>query len=335
VKERPEESRDRERIELESAGWVVRRDRGFTAAEQDEFSQWLAADSRHGAALGRHRRNWERLDFLVQWRPEHAARPNRDLLAPRFLRGWPERHPWLVALPLAAAAAVAVGLFMAHRSPAVAAPVAGTAPNLVAAIEQRSLEDGSVVELNRGAEFAVLYTKAERHVRLERGEAHFTVAKNPDRPFIVSVAGVDVRAVGTQFDVRLNGTEVDVLVTEGRVKVGPIPLVKAGEEAVISLAPGAAPPRVVAVASAEMDRVLSWRPQLLDFTGAPLSEIVAAFNRHNAAELIIADPALANTRISVANLRSDDLEGFVRQLERGFDIRAERSGNYIILHKSP
>ncbi len=321
-----------ERIELESAAWILRRDRGLSATEQDEFSQWLAADPRHGASLARHRQNWERLDLLVKWRPEHAGHPNRDLLAPRPLRHWAARHPWVAALPLAAAAAVAVGLFVGRRPSPMPAPIAA-GPNPVAAIEQHALEDGSIVELNRGAEVAVLYTTAERHVRLERGEAHFTVAKNPDRPFIVSVAGVDVRAVGTQFDVRLELGAVEVLVTEGRVRVGSIPLVKAGERAVVSLVPGGPPPRVDAVATAEMDRLLLWRPQLLDFTGAPLSAIVAEFNRHNAAELVIADPALANTRIS-ALLRSDNIDGFVRLLERGFDIRAERSGNIILLRKS-
>ena len=333
MKRPPDEPRESERVEQESAAWVLRMDRGLTAPEQDEFSHWLAVDPRHGTCLARHRRNWERIDLLVKWRPEHTARPNRDLLAPRPLRRWPERHPWLVALPLAAAAAVAVGIFMAHRAaPTPTLVMAGTNP--VAAIEQHALEDGSIVELNQGAEIAVLYTRGERHVRLERGEAHFTVAKNPSRPFIVSAAGVDVRAVGTQFDVRLDPAAVDVLVTEGRVRVGSIPLVVAGQQAVVSLQPGAAAPRVEAVSAAQIDRLLLWRPQTLDFTGAPLSEIVAEFNRHNTAELIIADPALANTRIS-ALLRSDNIDGFVRLLERGFDIQAERSGNTIILRKAP
>jgi len=91
---------------------------------------------------------------------------------------------------------------------------------------------------------------------------------------------------------------------------------------------------VAPVSAAEIDRLLLWRPQMLDFTGAPLSDIVAEFNRHNTAELIIADPALASTKIS-ALLRSDNIDGFVRLLERGFDIQAERSGDTITLRKAP
>jgi len=329
-----ESSSPAERIEQESAAWVLRQDRGLTSAEQDQFSEWLAADPRHGACLARHRQNWERLDLLARWRPEHASQPNRDLLAPRPVVRWPERQRWLVPLALAAAAAIAGVFFLTQRrapdTPASAAAATGPVP----AFEERTLDDGSIVDLHGGAEFAVAFTASERHVRLERGEAHFTVAKNPNRPFIVSVAGVDVRAVGTQFDVLLKGNEVDVLVTEGRVRVGPIPLVSAGEKAIVPLDTAGGSPRVESVSAADAVRELIWRPALVDFTGAPLSEYVAAFNRHNPIQLIIADPALGNVHLS-ARFRSDNIEGFVRLLERGFDIRADRSGETILLRKAP
>jgi len=333
MKNGPKSSSSAERIEQESAAWVLRQDRGLTAEEQDQFSQWLAADPRHGACLARHRQNWNRLDLLARWRPEHAGQPNRDLLAPRPMVRWPERHPWLVAVSLAAAAAIAAAIFVARRhspgSPAFAAAAKASAP----AFEERTLEDGSIVDLHGGAEFDVAYTATERHVRLERGEAHFTVAKNPSRPFIVSAGGVDVRAIGTQFDVLLKGDEVDVLVTEGRVRVGSIPLVVAGEKAIVPLGSAAPAARVETVSAANSDRQLFWRPEELDFTGAPLSEFVAAFNRHNTIQLIIADPALANVHLS-GRYRSDNIEGFVRLLERGFDVRVDRSGETILLRKA-
>jgi transmembrane sensor len=58
-----------------------------------------------------------------------------------------------------------------------------------------------------------------RRVILQRGEAHFEVTKNPQRPFLVTAAGIDIRAVGTAFGVQLGTTAVEVLVTEGRVSV--------------------------------------------------------------------------------------------------------------------
>ena len=59
--------------------------------------------------------------------------------------------------------------------------------------------------MNRGADVSVLYTPTERRVRLDRGEANFKVAKANERPFFVLVGGFRVRAVGTEFNVRLTG----------------------------------------------------------------------------------------------------------------------------------
>ena len=331
-------------VDQQAAAWVLRTDRGLTAAEQDEFLQWLAADRRHGAALARHKRNWDRLNRLGQWLPEHSPRPNPDLLAPRPQPAFTmpaRRRTWLA--PLAVAAALLLGLY-AWRSRLVP-PAAPDAPPVIADITTRTLEDGSVVELNRGALISVLYTPGERRVQLERGEAHFTVAKNKERPFIVSAGGVAVRAVGTAFNVRLEAATVDVLVTEGVVQVrqpdaqlSPLnaqPLsLSVGERTSVPLAGATLPPEVVPVSKAQMERILAWQPRLLDFTATPLAGVVGEFNRHNAPiRIVIADPALAGMEVS-ASLRSDNVEGFIRLLEAGFGVRAERDTDTITLRKA-
>ena len=56
-------------------------------------------------------------------------------------------------------------------------------------------------------------------MQLVRGEAHFVVAADASRPFVVSAGAVSVRAVGTEFVVRYSAREIGVLVTEGRVAV--------------------------------------------------------------------------------------------------------------------
>lgn len=336
-----------EAIEQQAAAWVLRTDRGLTAAEQDEFLQWLAADRRHGAALARHKRNWDRLNRLGQWLPEHSPQPNRDLLAPRpqpAFRLLAGRRAWLA--PLALAAALAVGFFLRETR---TAPPPPTAVPVIASITSRTLEDGSVVELNRGAVISVLYTPGERRVQLERGEAHFTVAKNKARPFIVSAGGVAVRAVGTAFNVRLDSAAVDVLVTEGVVQVNhsatlnaqpsalnspPLQL-SAGERTSVPFAVAEVSPVVVPVTKAQAEDILAWQPRMLDFTATPLKGIVGEFNRHNdPIRIVIADTALARTDVS-ASLRSDNVEGFIRLLEAGFGVSSERTGDTITLRKAP
>lgn len=342
----PEKNPASEEIARQAAAWVLRCDRGLTASEQDDLSQWLAADPRHGAQLAQHRRHWQRLDRLALWRPEHSTRPNPDLLAPP-LRD--RLRPFLpVSLLLAAAAAVAAAFFF---RPAAAPQENPPAIAAVPSEGQRILPDGSVIELNRGAVVTVNYTATERRVRLEQGEAFFTVAKDKAHPFVVTARGVDVRAVGTTFNVRLDAAVVEVLVTEGHVQVNPppreasadavasgeqpvepppVPLLAANQRAVVSLAPKPELPQIATLTPREIERVLAWQHRLLNFTAAPLSDIVAEFNRHNAVQLVLVDPELASVRIS-ASFRSDNIGGFLRLLEAGFGARTEYRGESEIL----
>jgi transmembrane sensor len=87
--------------------------------------------------------------------------------------------------------------------------------------EQRSivLNDGSTIELNSRSRVRVRFSAAERNVDLIEGQALFRVEKNPLRPFIVSVDGTHVRAVGTQFDVYRKVSGTIVTVVEGKVAV--------------------------------------------------------------------------------------------------------------------
>lgn len=345
----------RQSLSDQAAAWLVRRDRGLTAREQDEFLQWLAADPRHGDAFAREQQTWRDLDLMADWRPEHATEPNPDLLArPAGSAPARRRIHWLAPAALGAAACLTLVATLTFRS----APPAATpesAPTIVAtAYEQRVLEDGSIAELNRGAALEVAFTAAERRVRLLRGEAHFTVTKHPERPFIVHARGVEARAIGTAFQVRLDAHAVEVVVTEGRVQVGappaaitssgsddavpgvPLPIVAAGERVVVPLSPAAEPPRVTPVSAEEMARALAWQPRLLEFSSAPLAQVVAEFNRRNSVQLVLADPALTTVPI-VASFRSDNVDGFVRLLEVTAGIRATRQGDAIFLHpkKSP
>jgi transmembrane sensor len=130
-------------------------------------------------------------------------------------------------------------------------------------------------------------------------------------------------------------------VTEGTVAVNSpaaatteqTPLVTAGQKAVVSLSPRAAATLIEAVAAAEMEDRLAWKPRLLEFDEAPLAEIAAEFNRRNPVTIEITDPALRARRLS-ATLRSDNVEGFVRMLESDFGITVNRARADVIALQS-
>ncbi|MEY4938340.1 MAG: hypothetical protein RIQ93_75 [Verrucomicrobiota bacterium] len=326
-----------------AADWLARHDRGLTATEQDDFLQWLAADPRHGDWFALHRSVVADFTALAQWRPEHSEEPNPDLLAPpRRPRIWR-----LAPLALAAAAVVAVA-FIWWRAAPPAAAIASADP------ERHILEDGSAVEMNRGAVVTTAFTSIARHATLVRGEAYFTVAKDAARPFVVRAGSVDVRAIGTAFSVRLDSTAVEVLVAEGTVAVSSpdiagmaanavsgnpstairIPTAKliAGQRATVSLV-SAAPPSVTTVTPAQIARHLTWQPQLLDFSSAPLAVAVAEFNRRNSVQFVLADAELGALPI-VASIRSDNVEGFTKFLAAAPGLYVERrSATMIVVHR--
>ncbi len=229
------------------------------------------------------------------------------------------------------------------------APDAGSAPPgpRTAQVSQpvrQILADGSVVELRDGAAITVEFAPALRRVRLERGEAHFAVAKNPARPFVVVAGNVGVRAVGTAFAVQHGAGSVEVLVTEGRVAVAPTAsaatgaLVDAGQRVVVSQAAKEAQAPAVEISEAEMRERLGWRVPLLTFDGAPLADVVALFNRHatwpTAVRLALGDDALGRLPLSGA-LRADNVGALLAILDASYGLTADRSadGRITLRHK--
>ncbi len=343
-KERPSEA---EAIEARAAAWLAQRDDGLTETQEREFAAWREADPRHAAAVTRLQAAWALLQGLRDCAGDAplAAGVGRVAAFPRWR--------W-TTLALGAAAAIAlVGAWVAHswRAGPAAAPTALAAPQVfvttVGGYGRETLVDGSVVELNASTELQVSYTPAERRVRLLRGEAHFTVAKNKHRPFWVEAGGVAVRAVGTAFNVRLAARQVDVLVTEGRVRVNhttsaggriatvaEAPELGAGERASISTTPDS-PVAIEKVSAEAMREALAWRygPRL-DFSGTPLAEVVQQFNRHNRIQLELGDPALGDEPVG-GSFQAENVEAFVQLLTSERDIVADRpSADRIVLRKA-
>ncbi|HEX2855455.1 MAG TPA: FecR domain-containing protein [Opitutaceae bacterium] len=318
-------------IEETASAWLARRDRELTAAEQDDYLHWLRQDPRHGRAIARLGKTWNALDTLAKWRPEHSRQPNPDLLA-RPSRAHGFRRNFAGPLMVAAAAAVVIGIFVFNPAGQDDPAPASRGVRVIPRPERLALTDGSVVELNDGGKIETDFTEGERRVRLVRGEAHFTVAKNAARPFIVEVGTVAVRAIGTAFEVRRGAAEVEVLVTEGKVHVErpaaaglvlPATPLIAGERAVVDTTPRAQPPLVSPVSEAEIERRLAWQGVRLEFAGLPLAEVLAEFNLRNPNRVIVADAETGRLRVG-GTFRADNVDAFVRLLEASFGVTAKR-----------
>lgn len=201
--------------------------------------------------------------------------------------------------------------------------------------ERRNLPDGSIVDLKPGAELVVNFTAGftgTRHVVLARGEAHFQVAKNPDRPFVVSAGSVDFRAVGTAFLVGVDAAAVEMLVTEGRVTVETpahaaavlksVSTVDAGSRVVVQTATQQ-PPEITTVSADDTRERLAWRVPRLEFSETPLTEVVRLLNQHSGSRISLASSDLGRVEISGA-IRADNLESLLGILQTTYSIEVIR-----------
>lgn len=344
----PDHLRPHERA---AANWALRVRRGLTVAEEKQFEHWCAEHPEHAIAFAELDATSRLLDQLRQ---PVSGQPAGVPLAGANCGARSLFTRARLLAPLAAAAAILVGWSvlsprLPFRRPAVASK---SAPAVAPQPRQMTLADGSTVQLSAEAILEIHFTEAERRVQLRRGEAYFEVAKNPLRPFLVEANDVFVRAVGTAFNVRYHRQALEVIVTEGSVRLDragqPVlaapdnaavrgaadRLLAAGEKATLALAPAETIAEVSAAAAPPAPvTVESWRSRMLEFVDASLPEMVAEFNRHNPHKLVIRDGALAALRFGGV-FAPTGYESLVETLEQNYGVAVERKAGETVLRKA-
>jgi transmembrane sensor len=206
--------------------------------------------------------------------------------------------------------------------------------------EQRALRlaDGSTVTLNTRSQMRVRFGDRGRQVELLAGEALFSVAHDPQRPFRVIVDHAVVQAVGTAFNVRRSTVGATVSVVEGVVQIVPLPqLVSARASAT-----GPAPERLAAgqqanvsddgailnQESVDTSRVIAWRERRLIFRDAPLVTVADEFNRYNELQLIVTGDATRARRVTGV-FDADDPRALLTFLGRDPALAIERNGDRV------
>jgi len=348
-RENPEEIQGSS-IEGEASDWIARSDRGLSADEADRLSAWRSADVRHERELARLTSAWRGLDAvgeLPEIRMAARAMDAGRVRRKRMIR----RSTWAVGA--AASMALAWTMLSEKGVKSSLAQIEHNTYQIVPSVAERmTLPDGTVIELKGNSIVQPAFSGEERRVRLLSGEAFFQVAKDPTRPFVVQVESINVRAVGTAFNMRVASDEVEVLVTEGKVQLNNSrnnqsllaraptansgepsdpPLLIAGHRVVV--ATNAAHPVVpIAATPEDLHRAQEWQGTRLRFQRTPLAQVVAAFNRLNRCQLVLGEEDLGKRWVS-GTFRADSVDAFVRLLEAGFEIGAEhRSENEIVLH---
>lgn len=283
----------------EAAAWFARMHSDqVTSEDEASFSEWLDADPRHHAAYDEAVATWAGVGAL---RADPGMRNLLKHLSPEVEA--PKnagRRRWLAG-SVAAVSAVAGGV-IGWRI------LFGSETYATEFGEQRrvALSDGSTLTLNTETQVRVALGEHERRIWLDKGQAHFIVAPDRNRPFRVFVGDEEVRALGTRFEVRRDQGRMKVTLEEGSVAIirdgrtqelaaNPSARAQAvltpGQQAVVA-------PENIQIAAVDTQRVLAWRFGQMSLDAEPLSDAVAEINRYNTRQIEIEDAELGRMPIS-------------------------------------
>ncbi|WP_443478279.1 FecR family protein [Novosphingobium aerophilum] len=325
---------DGQRIDDIAVEWIIRLGgEPLGEHEKQALDAWLQADRRHAAAFDHARSTWASLGALA----EHPGRLLEDLPPAARAVAPSLRNRALHRIVSAGAIAACAGLLIGTGSLWYGDPLTmlradyrtGTGETRMV-----TLADGSRVQLGPDSAIAARFSGTERRVDLLAGVAAFAAvpkARAGNRPFIVSAANGEARALGTRFIVDRVPGSVSVTVAQHQVRVS----ASGGSTARAAvLSPGQqveyGAGGLRAARRIDVDQALSWQRGRLIVNAAPLGDAVARFNRYRHGRIVVARSALATRKVSGV-FDTNDIQGAVATIAGELKLRTMRVGPLLTL----
>ena len=248
-----------------------------------------------------------------------------------------------ITLRAAAAAAVAVillagGVTTVSLSKRLAQPL-----TVITHLGERSqvvLPDGTKVWLNSASsvEYVAPFFSRERRVKMD-GEAYFEVQHDAQAPFVVSTNGLDIKVLGTRFNIRNddNDHRITTVLLEGAVKA----YASGDEKAAVRLRPSqqlvfdtrTGAMRLTDEPSA--DRSINWIDGRFCFEHDTFAEIVAELKRSYNGDIRFMDDALRSERFSGDFRVEDGIYHIMSVLQLTYKFTYKVVGNDIEIYPNP
>jgi hypothetical protein len=200
------------------------------------------------------------------------------------------------------------------------------------------LSDGTLVQLNAGSKltFPATFSGKTREVYL-KGEGFFDVRKNAKVPFIVKTDHIDIKVLGTTFNVSAYADEqfVTTVLVEGKVNVKQKDRMLANDEYI--LAPGqgcfySMDTDKSVVRNVDTNNYVLWKDGLYNFKEIPLRDVVNRVHKYYNLTIQIEGERLANTLVSGKLVLSEDPTEVMEYLSKTMEGRYEKTtqGSYIL-----
>ena len=330
-------------LHLAAADWFVRLQSTEVSLEETlAWQAWLYENPANAEAFAR----IEEISQVLRDLPAPAALPAAAIASDRYdasiaIKDWKPREArrWFpaAALGVAASFALMAVVIAFWKTPAE------TSAFETAVGENRSvtLADGSIISLGGDTRIEAALSENVRAIELERGEALFKVAKDAARPFKVRAGDATIIAVGTEFNVERDSDRAVVSVTEGRVEVKPVDgllpvsLLQEFKPKLRSVRLNAGQQTTAGSAGIEEptkmeDPATGWQIGHLAFRLQPLRYVLEDVNRY-AQKPIVLESESMGTLIITGTVERENIGGWVKSLERAFDLQATEEAGQIIL----
>jgi transmembrane sensor len=312
----------------EAARWHARMlAEDCSQADRHVLDAWLNHSPHHADA-------YSRVGHILSAVESAQADPRLQLLADQAFeesKVIPKKRATVWPAALAASLALVAITFVSIGTPEEVASI------VYETSQQRStivLDDGSKAVMDVGTRIAVRMTDRAREIELIAGRAFFDVAHDKQRPFSVDANESRTTALGTRFQVELNGQGVSVVLEEGSIAVeqlaaGPARAwserLQPGEQIVIDSASGSRLKRLV-----DADIATSWTLNRHVFRDTRLEEAVAEINRYSSKNVRLGDPSLADLHLAGSFIAGDS-EQIMAAVASVLPVRVVSAGEHEIV----
>ncbi len=311
-------------------------------SEEQELKQWLEKDPDNPKLLEEYRSVWDKLgriesvaglDLDAEWKVLESRMVESGKL--RTMQAGRTRSAGFYIGRIAVAAMLALiltfsGIYIANR----------TGYRTLATLHQPEelvLPDGSTVTLNNysSLKYPRKFAAEVRSMKLE-GEGFFEVEGDPDRPFVINTQDVDIKVLGTSFNVNAykENAAVEVIVKTGEVAVtrhGEVPrtiILKPGNKGVYKKTDQSLE------ITHEIDKnYLSWKTRSFVFEDQALIDVSEQLSKVYQTEIIIDSDSLKAARITTT-FNDQSLDAILNVLSATLDLEVRRSNGQIILSET-
>ncbi|WP_421918829.1 FecR family protein [Marinifilum sp.] len=196
---------------------------------------------------------------------------------------------------------------------------------------QVTLPDGTKVWMNADSyiEFPSKFSSKHRKV-IAKGELYFDVESNKEWLFIVETKGMELRVLGTEFNLRAYEDEAEILSTlvEGSVQVnnslGKNVILSPGRQAVINKSNNS-----IKDLEANIEEVTAWKNGQFIFDSRRLENIMYDLARWYDIKVFFANATVKDKKFSVDVQRYGDIKDILKLIEGTGDAQFTIKGNVI------